>query len=146
MVAPQEVEGSLEMVFFYGLFMDCELLKSKGFSPSNQELARLEGYGLRIGERATLVKSDNEMVFGVVVAMPGNQLEQLYGADSVVDYEPESVVALKENDNAINCVVYNLPVEKIKGCNASYAQSLSVVAQKVGLPSAYISEIETWAS
>jgi len=126
--------------------MDCELLESKGFSPSNPELVRLEGYGLRIGERATLVKSEHETAFGLVMDMPVDQLNQLYGADSVADYEPESVIVQNVNNEAINCVVYNLPAEKIRGCNEAYAQSLKTVAQKTGLSADYIREIEKWVS
>ena len=136
----------MQSIFFYGLFMDCDLLKARGFSPENPELARLEGYGLRIGERATLIKSEHETVYGLVVTMPSNQLNQLYGEDSVADYEPESAVALNASNDAISCVVYNLSVVKIKGCNIIYARSLSAVAQQIGLPSEYISEIKTWAN
>ncbi len=134
----------MQLVFFYGLFMDCDLLKSQGFTPSNAELVRLEGFGLRIGERATLVKSEHETAFGLVMEMPADQLNALYGAESVADYVPEAVVVLNEDDDEINCVVYNLSAEKLMGCNESYAQSLKIVAQKTGLPADYILEFEKW--
>jgi hypothetical protein len=43
----------MKPAFFYGLFMDEALLKSKGFNPTCFEIACLEGFGLRIGERAS---------------------------------------------------------------------------------------------
>jgi hypothetical protein len=45
----------MKSVFFYGLFMDPDLLKDKGLNPGASEPAQLAGYGLKIGARATLV-------------------------------------------------------------------------------------------
>lgn len=43
--------------FFYGLFMDQDLLRAKGVLPEAAELAWLDGYALRIGRRTVLVPS-----------------------------------------------------------------------------------------
>jgi hypothetical protein len=42
-------------VFFYGLFMDEELLRAKGVQPRSPRQACIRGFALRIGQRATLV-------------------------------------------------------------------------------------------
>jgi hypothetical protein len=42
-------------VFFYGLFMDEELLRGKGLEPEGGEIAAIDGFALRIGQRAALV-------------------------------------------------------------------------------------------
>ena len=52
-------------VFFYGLFMDESLLASKGVNPSKATIGYVEGYGLRIGRRATLVPDDTNRAYGV---------------------------------------------------------------------------------
>jgi len=44
-------------VFFYGLFMDEELLRGKGLEPEGGEIAVIDGFALRIGHRAALVQS-----------------------------------------------------------------------------------------
>ena len=49
---PRRVE-----VFFYGLFMDEELLRSKGIAPENRQLASVDNFRLIIGNRETLVPS-----------------------------------------------------------------------------------------
>jgi hypothetical protein len=41
-------------VFFYGLFMDPELLRGKGLQPENDRRACVRGMRLRIGKRAAL--------------------------------------------------------------------------------------------
>ena len=42
-------------VFFYGLFMDEDLLREKGLNPQRAALASVDGLALRIGKRAALV-------------------------------------------------------------------------------------------
>jgi hypothetical protein len=44
-------------VFFYGLSMDEELLRGKGLEPEGGEIAAIDGFALRIGQRAALVQS-----------------------------------------------------------------------------------------
>ncbi len=131
-------------VFFYGLFMDEELLRANGLEPRNVRLAHVSGYGLRIGERATLVRSAKEEVFGYAMDLSEAELGALYGERSVADYVPEAVVAVDGNGNAFNATSYILPAEKLVGSNRDYAGSLARVAQKLGLPPRYVSEIEQW--
>ena len=45
-------------VFFYGLFMDQELLHSKGIQPERVEVAWVDGLELRIGQRAALARTE----------------------------------------------------------------------------------------
>jgi hypothetical protein len=42
-------------VFFYDLFMDEELLRGRGLEPEGGEIAAIDGFALRIGQRAALV-------------------------------------------------------------------------------------------
>ena len=44
-------------VFFYGLFMDEELRRGKGLEPEGGEIAAIDGFALRIGQRAALIQS-----------------------------------------------------------------------------------------
>lgn len=46
-------------VFFYGLFIDADLLRSKGAAPANVCIASIPGFELRIGQRATLLRNAN---------------------------------------------------------------------------------------
>ena len=135
----------MKPAFFYGLFMDEALLKSKGFNPSCVEIACIEGFGLRIGERASLVKSESERAYGLVMSMSHEDLKALYSDESVSDYVPENLTVTTSNKKTILVSTYNLPVEKLTGQNREYACSLAILAKNVGLPSEYIEEIERWA-
>lgn len=130
--------------FFYGLFMDQDLLVDKGFHPSKPVLAYVDDYGLRIGERATLVKAPGERAYGTVMTLPFVELDALYGAAGVADYVPEELVALDSQGIAMQVRCYNLPADKLAGRNHNYAESLSEVAERIGLPPHYFDAIARW--
>ncbi len=64
-------------VFFYGLFMDEDLLREKGVSPDNRRLAAVENFSLAIGARATLVPAPGYSVHGVVFSLSHSEIDAL---------------------------------------------------------------------
>lgn len=70
-------------VFFYGLFMDIELLRESGAKPANPRQAALRGWSLRIGNRATLVPEPGGVVYGIVMNVAHDELKRLYAAESL---------------------------------------------------------------
>ena len=134
----------MKSVFFYGLFMDEDLLKNKGFHPTNKKLAFADGFGLRIGEKATLIKSASERSYGIVMDLSEDEINRLYSAPGVEEYLPEEIEVFDMNGNADRVLCYNLPISKLTGSNKEYAKSLSAAAQKMGLPESYIEQILTW--
>ena len=130
-------------VFFYGLFMDEELLRSKGFRPESPEQAVVEGLSLRIGQRAALVPSPGGHVHGVVFSLTRAEVDALYAEPSVQAYEPQAVLARLTSGEIIAALCYNLtepppPTDH----NPDYARKLRAVAQRIGLPADYIASIE----
>lgn len=135
----------MNTVFFYGLFMDEKLLKEKGFRPTKPKLAYLEGYHLKIGERATLIKSAGERAYGTIMTLEDEELNKLYSEPSVADYCAEKVMVTTLDNDSIAAVVYNLPVEMLSGQNKQYAKQLANVAKDIGLPKAYVKKIQLLA-
>lgn len=125
--------------------MDLSLLQEKGLAPSKPVTAYVDGFGLRIGDRATLVKSENERAYGLVMTLTDQELLSLYGESSVADYVPETIEVSDLNNGTATATVYNLPPALLSGRNKAYARSLAGVAKKVGLPDEYIKQIESWA-
>ncbi len=82
-------------VFFYGLFMDEELLRGKGLNPQCAELASVDGLALRIGQRAAVVPAPGGRVHGVVVSLTLAELDRLYSEPSVQQYEPQAVAVAR---------------------------------------------------
>ncbi len=134
----------MNSIFFYGLFMDGDLLREKGLHPANHKLAHVAGYGLRIGQRATLELSQYERAFGSVMDLGSEELGVLYGEKSVADYVPEQLVAIDMRGKSLEVTSYILPMKLVSGSNSEYARLLALSARKIGLPDDYITEIETW--
>lgn len=128
-------------VFFYGLFMDESLLASKGVSPSKATVGYVDGYGLRIGRRATLVPDDAKRAYGVLMALRADDVKALYSDKSVADYVSESVSVVLQDGTVESAVCYNLPRRKLKGANSEYGNSLLILAGKLGLPDDYLEQI-----
>ncbi|MFQ5668564.1 MAG: gamma-glutamylcyclotransferase family protein [Candidatus Binatia bacterium] len=78
-------------VFFYGLFMDKSLLAARGISPSRATVGYVDGYGLRIGRRATLVPDEANRAYGILMTIRAEDVTALYSEESVADYVSESV-------------------------------------------------------
>jgi hypothetical protein len=130
-------------VFFYGLFMDQDLLRAKGLAPESPELASVPGFALRIGQRAALVAQASGRVHGVVMSLTLAELERLYSEPSVQAYQPQAVLAQLAHGGVTAALCYNLPdppppAER----NPEYATKLRAVGQKVGLPAEYVSSLQ----
>ena len=128
-------------VFFYGLFMDESLLASRGVSPSRATVGYVDGYGLRIGRRATLVRDESNRAYGVLMTIRAEDVRALYSEESVADYVSESVSVVLPDGTLESAACYNLPESKLEGTNSQYANSLLILAGKLGLPSDYLQQI-----
>lgn len=131
------------MVFFYGLFMDESLLASKGVHATERTVGFVDGYGLRIGERATLVPDSNSRAYGMVMKVAAEDVAALYSEQSVADYVAEPVVVTLPGDMRVPAVCYNLPAAKLVGTNREYAAALLALATRLGLPEAYLRQIRS---
>jgi hypothetical protein len=127
--------------FFYGLFMDESLLASKGVIPSKATVGYVDGYGLRLGRRATLAPDDANRAYGVLMTLRADDVRALYSDESVADYVSESVSVVLPDGTVESAVCYNLPKRKLEGANPEYANSLLILAGKLGLPDNYLQQI-----
>lgn len=128
-------------VFFYGLFMDESLLATKGIRPSEVKVGFVDGYELRIGERATLVRRPDGRAYGVTMDITPGEAAELYGEASVADYSPEPVIVELRDGTRVEATCYNLPGDKVTGTNKEYAESLLDLAARLGFPDSYLDHI-----
>jgi len=128
-------------VFFYGLFMDERLLATKGIEPSEVNLGFVDGYGLRIGERATLVCRPDSRAYGAMMDIAPSEATELYAEESVADYLPEPVIVELMDGTQVEATCYNLPSDKVAGANKEYAESLLDVATRLDFPDFYLEQI-----
>jgi hypothetical protein len=128
--------------FFYGLFMDVELLRTSGVSVSEARRAYVDDFALRIGRRATLVPSPGARAYGMVIALTHADLDRLYGAPGLEDYRAEAVLARLLDGGLQAALCYNLgkppaPDER----NAEYARRLSQLLARLDFPPEYIASL-----
>lgn len=129
-------------VFFYGLFMDSNLLRTKNVSPTNIRSASVPGFTLRIGQRATLIRSEGARAYGMLMELTHAEIDALYSEPSVSAYRPEGVIAELANGTAIPALCFNIvvPPESTEP-DADYAAKLRALAHNVDLPSDYVDSI-----
>ena len=121
--------------------MDESLLATKGIRPSEVQLGFVEGYGLRIGERATLVRRPGSRSYGAVMEITPSETTELYAEQSVADYLPVPVIAELMDGTQVEATCYNLPSDRASGTNKAYAESLLEIAIRLGFPDSYLDQI-----
>jgi hypothetical protein len=130
-------------VFFYGLFMDMEVLRAKGLHPVNVRQGCVPGMALRIGQRATLIPDPSKCVYGFVIGLSHKEVEQLYSEPSVAAYRPEAIIATLSDRSCVPALCFNLPSSgETEEGNPDYAKKLRAVADRLGLPADYIRGIQ----
>jgi hypothetical protein len=130
-------------VFFYGLFMDVELLRSQAVAPLHPRHAFVEGFALRIGQRATLVPMTGARAYGMLMALRHREVARLYAAPSLQHYLPEAVLAHTLEGPAVPALCYNLAEPpSASERNPEYAAQLKALLQALGFPAAYVASLQ----
>src|SRR5215475_8664446 len=130
-------------VFFYGLFMDVELLRSQAVVPMHPQRAFVEGFTLHIGQRATLIPMAGARAYGLLIAPSHREVAQLYAAPELQHYLPEAVLAHTMEGQDVPALCYNL-VEPPSASerNPEYAAQLKALLQALGFPAAYVASVQ----
>ena len=128
--------------FFYGLFMDSDILRESQVVAVSPRRAYVDGYVLCIGRRATLVPTPGARVYGMVFALTHDELEKLYTAPGLEHYRPEAILAHSMEGEILPALCYNLrdapgPDE----ANTEYAARLRAVLSKLEFPPEYVASI-----
>lgn len=128
--------------FFYGLFMDSDVLRKSQVVAMNPRRAYVDDYALRIGRHATLVPTSGARAYGMVFALTHNELEKLYTAPGLEQYRPEALVAHSLEGETLPALCYNLrEAPKHDEVNAEYAARLRAALGKLGFPPEYVASI-----
>jgi len=101
-------EQRLNNVFFYGLYMDEDILKSKNVKPRNKRSAIAHGYELRIGKMATLIRKHKAKSYGLVYSLTHNEIDILYVKSGLTAYVTEALMVELEDGSSIAALSCNL--------------------------------------
>lgn len=128
--------------FFYGLFMDEGILRLSNVTPVNPRPAYVDGFALRIGQRATLVPFKGARVYGMLFGLTHSELESLYSAPGLDQYRAEAVLAQALNGHPCAALCYNLrEAPQPNEHNSDYAARLQLILQKLAFPADYVAGI-----
>ena len=98
----------LNDVFFYFFYMDEEILKSKNVEPRNKRVAVANGYELRIGKMATLLRNDKAKACGLVYSLTHDEIDTLYVKSGLIAYVTEALMVELEDGSSIAALTCNL--------------------------------------
>jgi hypothetical protein len=130
-------------VFFYGLFMDAGVLRQHGIVPEHPRQAFVDGFALRIGQRATLVPHEGSRAYGMIFALTPAEIDVLYGAPGLELYRAETVLAVTTSGAATPALCYNLrEPPRLDERDSEYAHRLRRTLRALQFPSDYVFSIE----
>src|SRR5215475_10867020 len=96
-------------VFFYGSYMNLDVLTEVDLRPARVEVARLPGFDIRIEPLANLVHSNRHTVYGILTQATHRELDRLYAhARDVLGglYLPEAVGAFTLSGGMVPALCY----------------------------------------
>ncbi len=136
-MSPRRVDG-----FFYGLFMDADVLQSLQVNPTEPRRGYAEGYALRIGRRSTLVPAEGARAYGMVFALTHEELHRLYSPPGLQEYRPEALLVKTLEDETLPALCYNLDPETTpQAPNPEYAAKLRQALTRLDFPAEYVDSI-----
>jgi hypothetical protein len=133
-------------VFFYGSYMSRDVLRNVQVIPERIEVARLDGYDIRIAPRANLVPSEQQCVCGTLVEATHAELARLYAhAKDVLGetYLPHPVLAQTRDGAWWPALCYIAPSMASRPPDPAYVDRIVGPARELGFPGWYIARLES---
>jgi hypothetical protein len=132
-------------VFFYGSYMNFGVLGEVDLVPEQWEVARLDGFDIRIQPRANLVRSDRHCVYGIAATATHAGLARLYAhARDVLGevYLPEAVLVQTLAGLWRPALCYLCPDMAPRPADNAYVERIIGPARDFGFPEWYLARLE----
>ncbi len=128
-------------IFFYGSFMDLEVLRTLGVVPRTFETAELKHWNISFRPLATLVRSEENSVYGIVAEMSRTDVETLYSRDDMKHYRAIDVTVETERDKHVPVQCYISKRGTGQKPSVEYLQRVIHAAENLGFPPAYLAKL-----
>jgi hypothetical protein len=136
-------------VFFYGSYMNFDVLKDVNLLPEQWEVARVNGYDIMIQPRANLIRSDRACVYGILATATHAELDRLYAhAQDVLGetYLPEPVLVETLSGAWRPALCYIAPSMEVRAAANDYVERILEPAREFHFPEWYIERLESFRS
>ncbi len=134
-------------VFFYGSYINLEVLKEVDLVPDSVEVACLPGFEISIRPLANLARAEGRSVYGVLTQATHPELERLYAhARDVLGavYLPQAVTVWTRADRLAAALCYIAPSIHPHTASADYIDRIVVPARGYEFPESYIEHLESF--
>jgi purine nucleoside phosphorylase len=134
-------------VFFYGSYINMDVLREAQYSPARCEVARLAGFDICIRPRANLFRSTQHCVYGILATGAHAELSRLYAhAKDVLGetYLPEAVLAETLEGSWKPALCYVCPAMVPRPATNDYIDRIVTPARKYGFPTWYLERLESF--
>ncbi len=133
--------------FFYGSFINLDVLAKVDYVPEQYEVARLSGFDIRIQPLANLVRAEGRCVYGIVATATHDQLGRLYdyarqGLGGT--YLPEAVLVETLDGKWLPALCYIAPALEPGPAADDYLDRIVTPARQHGFPAWYIARLEEY--
>jgi hypothetical protein len=131
--------------FFYGSYMNLDVLQEVELVPGQVEVARLSGFDILIRPLANLVRSDQHCVYGILATATHAELTRLYAhAHDVLGgtYLPEAVLTQTRAGVWRPALCYIAPMMTPTPAANDYVDRIVKPAREHGFPDWYVTRLE----
>ena len=134
-------------VFFYGSYINPDVLAEAKLFPPRLEVARLAGFQIVIRPLANLDRSDGHTVHGVLACATHAELARLYEHASQIlggVYLPEAVLVVPDSGQPVPALCYISHTLEIAPASNEYIDRIVTPARRYGFPAGYIEHLESF--
>jgi cation transport regulator ChaC len=135
-------------VFFYGSYINPDVLREAALEPSEWHTATLAGFDLTIAPRANLLRDAAKMVWGILATATHAELARLYDehAQKVLGetYLPEAVLATDTAGRLRPAMTYIAPSMQPRAADKAYVERIASPAERFGFPAWYVAKIRSF--
>ena len=136
-------------VFFYGSYINLDVLKEVDLVPGAWEVATLPGFDLTIAPRANIFRDPCKSVYGILATATHAELGRLYGdhAKGVLGetYLPEAVLAADLSGRLRPALCYIAHAMAPGPAEPAYVERIARPAERYGFPAWYVERIRRFA-
>jgi hypothetical protein len=128
-------------IFFYGSFMDLELLRTLGVVPKTFGKAELKNWSIAFSSMATLVQSEGDSVYGTIAELSRDEVRMLYTRDDLKHYSPVDIAVATERNKRVPAQCYISKPGAGQKPSVEYLRRVIQAAESLGFPPAYLAKL-----